>query len=342
MKKPNNIKYANEIVSNIGRIPSGVFAFDVLTGGGIPINKISIFEGNKASGKTTMSYKIIANFLEMYPDKQVLYADFEHSFDKEWISVFINESALNRVLVITPTYAEEGIDIIQNILTDENFNIGFLFIDSVAAMIPIADGESSAMDNFVGLFAKTYNKLLRKILISITAYSKVNKTLTTLLINQLRVKIGAAAFTPTSVKAGGVFQEFVNHLDVRFFYIEDIVRNSIPIKRKHQLRIEKAKLKNAYEHSKGEFSIVKVPHDNLKIGQSDDANTILVYAKKYNVITRNGNKWVIFGEEFKNQGEILLKMANSPDFYKMLYNKTQEEIFNNVLPEVDASEKEIE
>jgi len=330
--KKTKIVTADSLDTNYKRTPSGVFSFDVLTGGGIPEGKITIFHGNKSSGKTTMMLKIIGNYLEQYPEKQVLYVDLENSLDTTWMRNFIEEDALNRVVIINPIYGEEAVDITIELLKREETNIGFLGVDSLANLLPVAEVDQSAMDFSVGSHARLVNKLIRKLLVTMSAYNKENKNLTVLFLNQIRVKIGAKAFTAAYTKTGGSYQDFVAHLDVRFYFIEDVILRNIPVKRKHQFRIEKSKINNCLPHTKGEFSIITVPFDDYVVGQSDDYNLILNYAKKYKVLQRDKSTWVFGKKVFKKLAEVMVALKEDDTFFIDLYQKTRDVIIKNILP----------
>jgi len=323
---------ASKVKDKTKRIPSGVFSFDVLTGGGLPENKITIFWGSKSSGKTTMALKIIGNYLQMFKDKEVLYVDLEDSFDKEWASRFIEDEDFDRVLLIRPLYAEEAIDAMVDILNSDEYNIGFLMIDSLANMVPIADFEKSASEDTVGMQARVINKMIRKLLPIKSAMNKEGKTLTCIFINQVRSKIGARAFTPDSTKPGGHYQDFVAHMIIRFYAVENVTKGDVTIKVKHQFKIEKAKVNNAIQGRKGAFSLVLVDHEGMEIGQTDDYNIILNSAKKFKVLERIGNKWKFNENVFTTQADVLTRMREDIKFYVELYETTMNKMITDVIP----------
>src|SRR5215217_5632397 len=50
------------------RIPTGVFALDLATCGGIPVRGVTMFHGRRSSGKTTTALKTIAMAQRQYPE----------------------------------------------------------------------------------------------------------------------------------------------------------------------------------------------------------------------------------------------------------------------------------
>ena len=322
-------------IPDIERIPFGVFSLDALTGGGIPVGKISIFEGNKSSGKTTIALKVIGNFLRKYKNKQVLYLDLEESFDKDWASNFINKKDLDRILVINDMlYAEQIIDIVVELLKDDELDIGMILLDSVANLIPITDANKSAVDDTVGTLARVLNKFFRKVLPIKSMYKRQGRDLTLLLINQLRVKIGAAAFTSGYTKPGGAYQDFLAHLDIRFYNLGNETLEGIVVRTKHQFRIEKSKLKNAVQQMKGEFKLVLVDHTGHKVGETIDLPYIINSAKKYGALVRDGSKWYWLGMEFKSKKDIEDALVSDKKLYDKLYWDTVKLVSEKKLEEL--------
>ena len=66
------------------RIPFTSPRMNYMTYGGIPVGKITEFFGEEHGGKTTTALDIVANFQNMFPDKEVLYVDAENTLDVEW------------------------------------------------------------------------------------------------------------------------------------------------------------------------------------------------------------------------------------------------------------------
>jgi len=324
-----SIAIAKETIKDIARVPSGVFIFDALTGGGIPLWKISIFHGVKSSGKTTQGLRVMGNFLELYPNKSVAYIDFEQSFDVEWASNFIEEDALERIYVVTPDYGEEGIDLAVALCKEEE--IGMLFVDSLAMIIPTADATNSAMDDTMGSHAKLVNKLFRKIIPVISNARKEDRPFTCLLVNQFTSNYSATKFGSSVKKPGGMLQDFINFLDVRFYFIRYETKGEAPIAGVYNIKIEKAKIKGAFPHAKGEFKMALVDKDGYKVGEPKDEETILSYAKRVGVLEREGNTWKFNENIFKNKAEVLAKMYNDIHFTYALGDATLRKIYDTGL-----------
>jgi len=289
-------QYGEEIdrkdYANPKRIPSGVLVFDILTGGGIPLHKYTTIWGAKSSGKTTQSWRIINNFLNLYPDMFVAYIDFEDSFDSTWAANFIEQKNFDRIVHILPAYGEEGVDVAIKLL--EADEVGFLFVDSLAMMVPTVDAEKSATEESVGLLAKLVNKLIRKTLPKLIESKRTNKPLTYLFLNQITTAVGEKSFFGTPVrKPGGKLQDFITSLDIRCYAKDYHKESGIPIKVKYQFNIEKSKIAGALEKRTGEFEMYRIAADNRPAGYVDDAPFAVSLLKKSNILTKENGVWRI-------------------------------------------------
>lgn len=59
------------------RIPTGIFPFDLMSGGGFPMGRVSVVYGPESSGKTNLVLKALAEGQRMYPDKISVFVDAE-------------------------------------------------------------------------------------------------------------------------------------------------------------------------------------------------------------------------------------------------------------------------
>jgi recombination protein RecA len=94
-------------------VSSGSLSLDYAIGvGGIPVGRVTEICGPNNAGKTLLVLHIIDNFLKAYPDKVVGFFDMEQRLEKDWAANFITD--MDRVIVIKPGSAEEGINLFRD------------------------------------------------------------------------------------------------------------------------------------------------------------------------------------------------------------------------------------
>lgn len=313
-------KFKNEFIK---RIPSGILPFDILTGGGIPLWKILLFHGNYSSGKTTTTLRLIGNFLREYKNKYVAYIDFEDSFDKIWVSHFVDKKDMDRLLIVTPDYGEQGIDICIDLIKQEE--VGFLFVDSLAEILPISDIDNSAEDDLVGLQARVINKLLRKVLPVLIQARKVNRPLATVFLNQERAKIGARVFGEQTHKPGGYFQDFIASADFKFYVKQKDTASETKDAEwvDFGFKIGKAKVSGIKPFKSGVFrmSLVDKKDEGIKAGDIlSNTKQLVTLVIKNEILKKNGRVYSI-GKNLTTVDSVIDYLKSNPKDYADLYNK---------------------
>lgn len=288
----------------VNKIPSDVFEFDVLTRGGIPEGRFTLFWGAKSSGKSTMALRIAKNFLKLYPDRKVCYLDFEQAFDPDWALRILEEDNDN-FLVAQPIYAEEGIKFLQE--STNSSDVGLYIIDSLAMMIPISEAEAEADQDFIGLQARTINKMFKRVLPNIARHTREGNPVTFILINQLRNDIGNRSFVKSFSKPGGVVQDFIVSLDVRF-YVDSVEKDSEgrPLAITFSFVIEKNKV--------GGTPKVMGKYVMDMEGKIIDENRILNALKKLELLQKDKDGYLLCGQTFRTQGDIKDKLKEDIQF----------------------------
>jgi len=283
-KYGNTIKTATDS-KEIAKIPTGVFSLDLLTKGGIPLNKFTVLWGNKSSGKTTLSFKIMNSFIEAYDNVYVVYVDFEHALNKEWMSRFIKD--LKRVVIVSPDYGEQGVDIIHELSQEKD--IGLIIVDSLGSIISITEIEESSEDSQVASSSRLIRRLLNKLLVSMSIAEKENRPLTTLLINQARSNIGARKFESKMKMPGGYIVNHLSYLTLHLYLKSYTSNDGVPCEAIHNFAIEKNRC--GLPKLSGEFVI------DLIQGKIKDDNVIMNYAKKYELLIKEKKGFSLCGRK---------------------------------------------
>ena len=188
-------------IEDPNRMPTGLFAFDLATGGGIPEGRISIFYGTEDSMKTTLCLKLIAQAQRKYPDKTATFVDVEGVLGKKWSQTLGVD--IDKLAYIKPDNAEQVVDMVEGLLYADDISV--IVIDSLAAMVTQYELDKSAEDAIVGKSGIIMNKLYRKVVNALGKCNRAGKYPTLLLINQIRYKIGGMG-NPEVLPGGKSFQ----------------------------------------------------------------------------------------------------------------------------------------
>lgn len=327
------ISGANLKNSTIPRLQTGIFILDFQSGGGVPEGRISNFWGNKSSGKSTLGYRCMGNYLEKYKNRSAILAEFgeeRKSLTSDYALNFMSPDELRRVTPIYPDYAEQGIDMIGELIRTED--AGFLMVDCIAAMISLEEAEKSATEDSRAQTAKMANKLIRKILPVLAQRDRLGMCpITVILLNQIRVQQGGKAKGGNIAyhQPGGHRIEHLYHMMVRLYQKEVIQRGGVPIRMCHTYKIEKNKL--GLPKCAGEFEMAISEHDGFQVGEVDNYQTVLDYSKKCGVRKKDGASWILDKKKFPNEGACLSYLLENPDAYERVYQATLAECLKNPL-----------
>ena len=299
-------------LKRVEKIPFDVFTLDLLTKGGIPEGRFTLLWGDKGAGKSTTALRLTKSFLLKYPDRKVCYMDFEHAFDVSWAEKIVGDT--DNLLLAQPDYAEEGIALLQELI--KNPEIGLYVIDSLAMIIPTSETDSEPDQDFVGLQARTINKMLRKVIPMMSRHNKEGNPVTFVLINQCRSSFGSKTFVKSYAKPGGYFQDFLASLEIRF-YVDGVHKDEEVTKATtYAFVIEKNKV-GGVPKVIGKYTMVHVNTGKHKAGDVIDENIILDFLKKFNLLKKE-KKYILLGEEYRTQAEIKDRIINEIDFKRKL------------------------
>jgi recombination protein RecA len=298
-------KYKKRLGDNVGdyggllvdadRIPTGLFPFDLATGGGFPRGRCSIVYGPEDSCKTSLIFRAIAANQVIKPDEINVYVAIE-PFDAVWAGKLgVNTSKL---VVLSPSYAEEAVDMTGDFLSAED--CGIVAVDSLAAMITTQEAEKSAEGSNPGAQGLVTGKLVRKTTLALRDAEKAGRNPTLVYINQTRFKIGVMYGDPETMP-GGNAPRYQAQLRVRTYgkAIKDSkVSDTYPVRREVNFIMKKHKVPIVADS--GKFEMVTYPHNGLLIGETDDFNTISEYLKSFSALEKGekGKGWVILGDDY--------------------------------------------
>lgn len=306
----------SKALQRVPRFTSGIFALDRCLGGGIPVGRIIGVYGNKSTGKSALCTKIVSSAQRhcryckriILPDYEsgeprcvcgqvapmmTVWMDVEGVWDNQWATA--NGVDIDSVFVIRPEYAEQGIDVADAMIRTGEVDV--LVIDSLAALTPSKEIESSVEEWQMGLSARLINKALRlwNSSLNSSGVGSMMKT-TVLLINQIRSTM--SPFGQKETRPGGRGQEFASSVDIRMLsgkYSFDDDNNSICLQTKFKI----LKNKTYPPNEEGAYKFWLRNFEDRLIGDTEEEESVFGAALKIGLIrkeTGGSDKGYNFGE----------------------------------------------
>ena len=299
------------------RIPTGVFALDLAMGGGIPLNRMSMFYGPEGSLKSLLAQLVVAQAQRKYPKHVPVYIDVEGTLTEERAETLGVD--LSRWVPLSPDSAEEAISMADKFIRATDVSV--VIVDSLAAMLTQRESSMDDDKDNVGGNSIAIGRLYRKTAQGLGEARREGRPATLLCINQIRNKIGGYG-NPESVPGGNAIK-FGSSMSVRV-YAKDLVDKDIskdlPAFKEANAIIKKEKVPIVNKNA--QFMIALLDNDkfNLKVGQAYDVNTILSYLKGYDLLV-SGDKgfdltWADTGEveHFRVQKTLKEKIISDAEF----------------------------
>lgn len=204
--KKGLIRKGNDSTLRVERISTGIPSLDDLLGGGVPTGRCIQIFGPESTGKNLIAQYMTAG-VQKTERPLTLFLDLERSYDEEWWK----KSGVDteKLLVSMPATAEQAIDIIR-IMLRKSGELGFIFLDSLAAMIPqaLVDPDKSSEDNRQpGDQAKVVTRLYQQMI------PLLSNNIAFMASNQMRDNIGG--YSETSALPGGRAARHYSHITLR-------------------------------------------------------------------------------------------------------------------------------
>ena len=187
-------------------IPTGALSLDIALGiGGVPRGRIIEVFGPESSGKTTLALHIIAEAQKM--GGEAAFIDAEHALDPVYARKLGVD--IDNLIVSQPDTGEQALEITEALVRSGALDV--VVVDSVAALVPMAEIDGEIGDSHMGLQARLMSQALRKLA------GAINKSKTVLIfINQLREKIGVMFGNPETTTGGRALKFYASvRMDIR-------------------------------------------------------------------------------------------------------------------------------
>ena len=292
---------------DVDAISSGSILLDKALGiGGYPKGRIVEIYGPESSGKTTLALTCVAEVQKT--GGMAAYIDAENSIDPEYakaLGVKVDDLILSQ-----PDSGEQALSIVEMLTKSGAFDL--IVVDSVAALVPLAELEGEMTDSSIGLQARLMSKGLRKIT------SLLNKNGTTIIfINQLREKVGVI-FGNNETTTGGRALKFYSTIRIDINVIGNIMN----------IRVVKNKVAAPFKSCKVDIIYGK--------GISKEGE-LLDLGLECGAIKKSGSWYEVYGERIGQGRETAKSFLHD---HKEIFDKLKEQIIKENIPQTRVSNDE--
>jgi len=292
----------------VQKLKTGIGILDIKTGGGLPFGRTIEIYGKESSGKSWISYQLI-----IQAQKQGIMPvliDAENAFDPVWAKrVGID---LDKLIYTVPNSAEQGIDMMTGILEEDVTNL--IVLDSIDAIVPLAELNNPAESKQMAEKAKLVNKALR-VITSRISQSKLDPKPMIVFINQLRDAMtlyGSPTTTP-----GGKGLRYYASLRIELNRGKRKEENG----EKYQevtFKIEKNKVGIPYKSGGYRLYI-----EGERAGMHDDKEDMIAEAQIKGILDEG--VWITYnGEKFQGKNNLVKYFNDNPEVYQEFLNKFYE------------------
>ena len=316
-------KALKKVIGGIGlaiedpeRLPSDIFSLDLAIGGGAPLGRCMLIYGMEASMKTTLALKFIASYQRRYPDKKCVFIDIEGHLSPSWAKKF--GVIWEKLLYIRPDNGEQAVDLCEALAMADD--VGVIAFDSIAALVTQGELDKGAEDVIVGKAGLLVNKLYRKMGHALTHAAQGKSFPLVVFINQIRFKIGVMFGSPETLPGGPSINQFLSSLTLRVSAKDKFLKETdkLPSYKVVTVTIKKEKIPILNKNCEYTIALRDLPELGLKLGDSYSWNTVLLYAKKLELLKPVKGGWAtsMTGTElvFKTQDEMKEKYHTDVGF----------------------------
>jgi recombination protein RecA len=295
------IVLASEIRDLSQRFPTGSLSLDVALGGGWPINQWHEIVGEESNGKTALAFKTIAANQKRDPEFVTVWIAAE-----QWVPAYAELCGVDvsRLFVIESNIMEDVYEAIIQLIDSKA--VDCIVVDSLPALIPIAEDKKEMEEFTVGRGALMTNKFFRKVgKSSKRSLVEEERPFIGLMINQWRDRVGVMYGDPRTTP-GGKGKNFAYFTRVEIKRDEWIEVGTGDAKRRVGQTIKAKTLKNksAPPSQVAFMDFYFADGGTVPAGEYDFAKEIVAMGIINKVITRAGAyyRYTFNGEQRQWQG----------------------------------------
>jgi recombination protein RecA len=298
--------------TEVRRCTTGSLAFDLMLGGGWPLNQWNEVIGQESNGKTVLALKTLAANMAINPEYQCLWVASEE-FVPDWAQSCGVD--LNRTTLATTNIMEEAYQICIDTL--ESRAVNAIVIDSLPALVPGEEAEKMMEEFAVGLGARLTGKFMRKSgkAAKRSLVDPLDPPCLGLIINQWREKIGIVYGDPRTTP-GGRAKNFSYFTRVEVARDEWIERDKV----KYGLAIKARTIKNKTAPPQ-RIAVVDFYFEDdppFHRGDYDLVKEVVAIGLANDIITRRGAHYEYGGQRWHGKEAVLAAVREEVDLAKSL------------------------
>jgi len=327
-KKMYSFYVPEEYGRDFPRIPTGIFAWDLIVGSGVPVGVTSSIYGPEGGGKSTIityllssAQNICWNCFEYLWDcqcdqqtkKKAVIVQTER-FDLDWAEKFGVD--VDELVLAEPCSGEEAVDIIYECIQAED--CGLVALDSFSRVVPETEITEPALSNHVGTRAKLHTKLINKVKSALINNKRKGQNTAFVATNQMRAKIGNTWGGATDEPTGCFASKHDWHLSCRMSQLKSPYTDKeteLPTYGKFKASIISPGIKRKLLTLGGtaEFYIAMQDTASHSTGQVFDEKTTFDYADNAGLIDRNS--WKFLGTEYGTKTALMQHWQENPQAF---------------------------
>jgi len=301
----------SEIKEEVPRITTGILAYDLMLGGGWPLNQWSEIIGEESSGKTALAYKTIAANQAINPNFVAMWIAAETYVPQYARAIGVD---LERLWVVETNIMEQVYDLVIKAL--DNRAVDMIVIDSLPSLVPGDESEKMMEEFTVGLGARLTGKFFRKSSKS-QRRSLINedRPCTGLVINQWREKIGVM-WGDNRTTPGGKAKNFHYFSRVEVKRDEWIKEKEEAIGQTIKARTIKNKTYRPQQTAVVDFYFTSA--GGFRLGEFDVIKDVVNIGIAINLITRSGPYYSYNNQKWQGKDALVLAIREDLDLQKKL------------------------